>query len=163
MKCGKILGLLQVVCVGLVALMPVTAQAQNVRINKLANAAFGTISNFTIDQKLSQNICVYTTPLGTRYGVTASGSGSSGAFTIASGGNTMPYEVQWAATTGQTTGTSLTAKLQLGSQTTTATTSGCTSGPATTASLIIILRTATVGSARSGSYTGTLTLLVAPN
>ena len=163
MKCAKHLGLLQAVIVGLFALMPVSAQAQRARINKLSDVAFGSITNFAIDQTRSQSICVFTTPLGTRYRVTATGSGTGGAFTLATGGSTMAYEVQWAATAGQTVGTALTSGVPLTNLTTAATRSGCTVAPATSASLITILRSATVSAARSGSYTGTLTLLIAPN
>lgn len=164
MKCGIFLGLLKAVCLCLLALMPVSAQAQNVRITKLSDVAFGSIANFSIDQTSSQSICVYTSPLGTLYQVTATGDGAGGAFTLLSGGSTMPYEVQWAAIAGQTTGTSLTAGLPLSNQATVAEHHLCNgSGPATSASLITVLRSATVGSARSGSYTGVLTLLIAPN
>jgi hypothetical protein len=163
MRCAKFLGLLQVACVALLALTPVSAEAQSVRINKLADFAFGSITNFSIDQRRRRSICVFTTPLGTRYRVTATGSGAGGAFTLVSGGSTMPYEVEWAAASGQTTGTALTSGVALTNLSTNATVSGCTSGPATSASLIAILRSATVSAARSGSYRGTLTLLIAPN
>ena len=163
MACREILGLLQTLGAACFALTSVSAQAQQVRINKLADAAFGTIANFNVDQRRSRSICVFTTPLGTRYQVTATGSGAGGAFTIASGASTMAYEVQWAASAGQTTGTALAAGTALTNLTTAATRSGCTTAPATSASLITILRSATVSAARSGNYTGTLTLLIAPN
>ena len=163
MTCAKFLGLFQAASVALLVLMPVSAEAQRARINKLADAAFGTIANFNIDQTRSRSICVFTTPLGTRYQVTATGSGTGGAFTLATGGGTMAYEVQWAASAGQTVGTSLTSGVALTNLATVATRSGCTTGPATSASLITILRSATVSAARSGNYTGTLTLLIAPN
>ena len=163
MKCAKSLGLLQVACVALLALMPVSAEAQRARINKLSDVAFGPITNFAIDQTNSQSICVFTTPLGTRYRVTASGSGVGQAFTLTTGGSTMAYEVQWAASAGQTVGTSLTSGVALTNLATAARRSGCSSGPVTSASLITILRSATVGAATSGMYTGTLYLLIAPN
>ena len=162
MKCGNKPSLLRAVAL-LVLLAPAAAQAQQVRVNKLVNVAFGTIANFTTDQTIAQNICVFTTPLGTRYEVAATGNGTGGAFTLASGANTLAYEVQWAATSGQTTGTTLNPGVALTFQTTAATITGCTSGPTTSASLITILRTAAIGSARSGSYTGVLTLLLRPN
>lgn len=163
MKCGKILSLMRLACLCLLALIPASAQAQRARINKLTDVAFGTIANFTIDQTRSQSICVFTTPLGTRYRITATGSGAGGAFTLASASRTMAYEVQWAATAGQTVGTALTAGVALTNLTTAATRSGCTTGPATSASLITILRVAAIGAATAGTYSGTLTLLVAPN
>ncbi len=163
MKCVNLPNLLRAIGVALLAFAPASADAQSVRINKLANAAFGTISNFTSDNTRSQNVCVYSTAPSGLYHITATGSGTGGAFTLASGANTMAYEVQWAATTGQTSGTSLTSGVALTGLTSNATASGCTSVPLTSASLITILRTAVVGAAKSGSYSGTLTLLVAPN
>jgi hypothetical protein len=38
----------------------------------------------------------------------------------------------------------------------------CSTGPASSASLIILLRSAALSSARAGSYNGTLTLVVGP-
>jgi hypothetical protein len=75
----------------------------------------------------------------------------------------MAYEVQWAAASGQTSGLSLTAGVEQTNLTSSATSSNCASGPVTTASLITILRTAQVTAARAGAYSGTLTLLIAPN
>lgn len=164
MKCVNLPNLLRMIGVALIAFAPASADAApSVRINNLADVAFGTISNFTSDQTSSQSICIYSTAAGGLYQITATGSGSGGAFTLASGTDTMAYEVQWAATAGQTTGTSLTAGVALTGLTSNATKSGCTSGPSSSASLITVLRTAEIGAAKSGSYSGTMTLLVAPN
>ena len=144
-------------------LMPASAQAQSARITNLADEPFGTITNFSVDQKISQNVCAYQPSSGNIYNVTATGSGSGGGFTLSSGANTINYEVQWSDTTGKTTGTALVTGVALNGQTTNATQSGCTSGPGNTASLITILRTAMIGTARSGSYTGVLSIILAPN
>lgn len=99
MKCGKILRLLQIACIGLVTLMPASAHAaQNARINNLSDVDFGSIANFSIDQTSSQSVCVYSTFPSSLYHITATGSGSGGAFTLSSGSDTMAYEVQWANT-----------------------------------------------------------------
>jgi hypothetical protein len=44
----------------------------------------------------------------------------------------------------------------------TATQQTCNSGPATSASLVVILRTAALSSAAAGSYSGSLTLVIGP-
>ena len=137
--------------------------APQAQISKLGNIGFGTIANFATDLQVSQNICVYSTGTSARYHVTASGSGTGSAFTVASGSQTMAYEVQWSSSSGQTSGTPLASGVALTLQTSGATNATCSSGPATSASLIVILRTATIQAATAGAYGGTLTLIVAPN
>jgi hypothetical protein len=139
------------------------AAAQQARITALTDVSFGTISNFTTDLTLTQNVCVYSTATSGRYRVTATGSGTSSAFTLASGTNRLAYEVQWADAINQTTGDALTAGVALTQQNTSATSSNCAAAPTRTATLITILRTSAIGAAKAGTYTGTLTLLIAPN
>ena len=62
----------------------------------------------------------------------------------------------------QTCGTSLTAGVAKTGFKSTAVAQGCNNGPVTTASLIVILRAATLSSATAGTYNGTLTLILAP-
>lgn len=150
-----------------VALAGTSAQAANeARISSLSDVSFGTITNFAADLVRSQSICVHAkSPPGNNYRVTAAGSGTGGAFLLNSGSSTLPYEVQWSATPAQTIGTQLLPNQALAAQ---HTTSGpgdaddCSKGPATTASLILIVRSAAVGTATSGTYNGTLTLVIAP-
>jgi hypothetical protein len=163
MRWGILIRILCCLGLPLLLLSSVAAYAQQVRVTTLSDVAFGTIANFTSDLINSQSICVYSTGTSGTYHVTATGSGSGGAFTLSSGTNTLAYEVQWSATSGQGTGTSLTAGVALNGLTSTATQQRCTNGPATTASLITILRATAVGAASAGAYSGTLTLLVAPN
>lgn len=139
--------------------------ANSVRISGLSDVAFGTITNFAADSVQSQSLCVYSkSPPANNYSITASGSGAGGAFLLASGSSTLPYELQWSATGGQSAGSQLLANQPLTAQHSGASTSvdDCSKGPATTASLIVILRSAAVSAASSGTYSGTLTLLVAP-
>jgi hypothetical protein len=142
---------------------PDFAQAQQVQISKLTDVAFGTIANFTTDQTNSQSVCAYSSATGGRYSVTASGSGSGGAFTLASGGSQLAYEVQWAATANQTTGVALTPGVALTGQTGNGLTATCFFGFVPTASLITILRASALSAASAGTYSGTLSLLIAPN
>jgi hypothetical protein len=100
--------------------------------------------------------------LGGTYSVTGVGSGSGGAFTLAGPGNTpLPYEVQWSANSGVTSGTKLTANAPLTGQP--ALLLNCVLGLATDASLIIIMRAAAVAAVTAGNYSGTLSIVLAPN
>lgn len=143
--------------------VPALAAPLNARITGLSDLPFGTITNFAADSSLAENVCIYSTaPMG-GYQLTATGSGTGGAFTLASGGNTLAYEVQWNATAGKTTGTQVMAGTPLTGLNSSATQQTCNSGPASSASLIVILRSAALSSAAPGTYNGTLTLLIAPH
>jgi hypothetical protein len=136
--------------------------ADRTRISALADVNFGVITNFGADLVRSQSVCVYSkAPPLDQYRITATGSGSGGAFELSSGSDTLPYEVEWSASAGQSNGTSLVANQALAAQQTTAAADDCSRGPATTASLVVVLRSANLATATSGNYTGTLTLVVA--
>lgn len=149
-------------CAFLLPPVPASA-ADKARITGLSDVSFGTITSFAADSVRTQNICVYSksSPLD-NYRITASGSASGGTFALSSGSNTLPYEVQWSDTSGQTSGAQLSANVPLTGQHSSAEQDDCSKGPATTASLIIVVRSAAVAGAISGSYTGSLTLVVAP-
>jgi hypothetical protein len=139
--------------------------ASSVRISGLSDVAFGTITNFAADSVQSQSLCLYSkSPPANNYRITATGSGAGGAFLLGSGSSTLAYELQWSDLPGQSVGSQLLANQPLTGQNSTASTAvdDCSKGPATTASLIVVLRSAAVTAASSGTYTGTLTLLVAP-
>lgn len=139
------------------------AAANKVRISALSDVTFGTIADFASDSFRTQSVCVYSkSPPLDHYRITASGSGSGGSFELSSGTDNLPYEVEWSDVAGQATGTPLVAGQPLVAQQNTATIDDCSRGPATTGSLVVILRAAAVMGVTSGSYTGTLTLLVAP-
>lgn len=149
--------------VGVLLLPPAPAFADDkVRITGLSDVSFGTITSFVTDSVRTQSICVYSKSKLDNYRVTATGTGSGGAFDLSSGSNTLPYEVQWSDTAGQTSGLQLSPNSPLTGQHSTAEKDDCSKGPATTASLIIVLRAAAVASAIAGSYSGSLTLVIAP-
>lgn len=111
----------------------------------------------------AQDVCVWSNTATKAYTITATGSGTANAFTLSDGSNTVPYSVEWASSIGQTTGTALSTGTASASLTSTATHQTCTSGPADSASLIVGISTANLGTMAAGSnYTGTLTLLVTP-
>ena len=133
-----------------------------VRISGLSDVAFTNVDP-SLDAANAQNVCVWSNT-GTRgYQLTATGSGAANAFTLANASLTVPYTVEWSATSGQTGGTVLTTGTALTGLTSTATNSNCASGPPASASLIVkIASTDLQGMSSASNYTGTLTLLVAP-
>ncbi len=112
----------------------------------------------------SQSVCAWSNTATKGYSITATGSGTGGAFTLASGALTpVPYTVQWNQSSGQSSGTSLTTATALGSLVSTATKPTCNSGPSTTASLIVTIAASDLQDmVAATSYTGTLTLLLTP-
>src|SRR5262245_1877550 len=93
------------VVAGLMVASP--AEAQRVKVTDLSDLAFGSIANLQADAVRSENLCAFSNVSDRGYSVRATGSGSSGAFTLGSGSRTIAYEVQWSGAAGQTTGTSL--------------------------------------------------------
>lgn len=112
----------------------------------------------------AQNLCVWSNTSTKGYNITATGSGTAGAFTLGSGTlPAVPYSVQWSQSSGQSSGTALTRGTALSGLVSTATRPTCNSGPASTASLVVsIADTALQNMTSSTNYTGTLTLVVAP-
>ena len=111
----------------------------------------------------AQSVCVWSNTATKAYTITATGSGAANAFTLANGALTTPYSVQWNATSGQTSGTALTAGTASGSLTSVATQQLCASGPTTSASLIVGIATTDLQTMQATTtYTGTLTLLITP-
>ena len=141
---------------------PLGAQSNNVRITQLSDVAFGSIANLGIDATRTQNVCVFAHTAIGGYRVTATGSAPGGAFALSSGSNALAYEVQWSSSSGQSSGAMLSPNMTLGGQVSAATHQACSNGPATSASLILVLRSTALSSAMAGSYSGTLTLLIGP-
>jgi len=142
-------------------LCPSPALAQKVRITNLSDVDFGTIANLQADSRRSQNICLYSNGTAGGYSVLASGSGSGSAFSLANGPNQLAYDVEWSGQSGQSSGTALSPNVALTGQTSSASHQFCNSGPPASASLIVVLRGSQLAQARQGSYSGTLTLLIA--
>jgi hypothetical protein len=138
------------------------AANDKVRITGLGDVAFGTITNLAVDSVNSQSLCLYSSSGTGGYNVTASGSGAGGAFELASGPQSLPFDVQWSNLSGQSSGAQLTPNVPLTGQVSTASQQTCNSGPATSASLILVVRATALSSATAGIYNGTLTLIVGP-
>jgi hypothetical protein len=145
---------------------PTGARAQQSRVSGLSDVNYGTINSF-VDQTNSQNVCVYsgfqifiwTFPR--PYSVTATGSGAGGAFTLASGPRTLPYEVRWADAANQTTGTQLTAGVTTAGFDNSQTSQTCAGGE--NASLIVTVTGTSLQTASAGSYSGVLSITITPN
>src|SRR5690349_12507525 len=133
-----------------------------IQLTGLTDVAF-TNQDPAVAASNAQNVCVWSNSATNGYYVTATGSGAGSAFTLANGALTVPYSVEWAGSSGQTSGTALTAATALHGLTSAATNPTCASGPASSASLIVKISSASLqGMQAAATYTGTLTLVVAP-
>jgi hypothetical protein len=133
-----------------------------IQLTGLTDVAF-TNQDPTVAAANAQNVCVWSNSSTKGYYVTASGSGAASAFTLANGALTVPYAVEWAGSSAQTSGTALTTATALHGLTSTATNPTCGSGPTSTASLIVKMSSADLQAMQPATtYTGTLTLVVAP-
>ena len=112
----------------------------------------------------AENVCVWSNTSGKTYTVTATGDGTGSAFTLKNSSNsTVPYTVEWAGTSGQSSGTSLTATTASTSFTSGAVDQDCSSAPSPPASLVVKIGTTDLGTLTAGSsYAGVLTLSTAP-
>jgi hypothetical protein len=149
--------------------VPTGARAQlQSRISGLSDVNYGTINSF-VDQTNSQNVCVYSAfrffgfPFARPYSVTATGNGAGGAFTLASGPQTLPYEVRWADAANQTTGTQLTAGVTESGFGNASTNQNCAGGGGENASLIVTITGTSLQTANAGSYSGVLSITITPN
>lgn len=134
-----------------------------VRISGLSDVTFSNVDP-SVRASNAQNICVWSNTSTRGYTITATGSGAANAFTLASGAlPVVPYSVEWAQTSGQTSGTSLAAGTTLNGQTSGAINSDCSSGPSSSASLVVSVASSDLQGMTAGvTYNGTLTLVVAP-
>lgn len=131
-----------------------------VRISGLADVNFGALASLETDAVQSQSLCLYAQ--NNRYSLRADGSGAGGAFVLSGGAANLAYEVRWNDQGGQTNGAGLSPGAVLSGLTTSAQNQNCSgAGPSTTASLILVLPASALSGATQGSYSGTLTLIVA--
>jgi len=139
---------------------PSIAASNKVRVTALSDVSFGTVANLSIDSIANQSVCIFADTVTNGYNVTASGAGPGGSFVLSSGAATLAYDVQWSSSPGQSTGATLSANVPLTGQVSSATQQSCSSGPASSASLIVVLRSAALSSAAAGTYSGNLTLVI---
>jgi hypothetical protein len=148
--------------------------SSNISITKSVQAQITDISDMSASWSIGQsaialysNVCIYSST--GSYKVTASGSGTGSAFTLASGSNTLPYSVVWnAGGAGNlgTTGTTLSATVQSTSFTNAGTASAtCSGGGANDTARVnvnVLQSDITAASSSATPYTGTLTMLITP-
>ena len=133
---------------------------QLARISALNDIALGTWTG-TGGLSGSDSLCVWTTT--GAYNVTATGSGAGGAFTLDDGsGGTLAYAVEWADTAAAGAGSAMTAGAALNGQNAAATSTTCNGGANLDATVLVDVIEADLAAASYGNYTGTLTLVVAP-
>jgi hypothetical protein len=163
---ARVLPRLALVAIGVASSLLFPAEAiaasNKVRITNLTDVAFGTVANLSVDTVRSQSVCLFADTNTNGYTITATGTGPSGAFELTSGLTPMNFEVQWSGSAGQSSGTQLTPNVPLTGQVSAATHQTCSNGPATSASLVLVLRSSALSSAKAGTYNGTLTLIVGP-
>lgn len=161
LSAGMVKTALGFVLAGICGLPISPAEAQRVRLTKLSDVAFGAVSTTTSDISRAQTVCAYVQSLSGHYNVRATGSGIGGAFTLAGSGAPMPYEVQWNGSANQSSGSALVPGQALTGLTAVTVDETCSLLITSSASLIVLLRATDLGQATAGSYTGTLTLVIA--
>lgn len=132
-----------------------------VQISGLSDIAFGTVDP-TAAASNAQDVCVWSNSSGRAYSIIATGSGADDAFSLTDGTNELAYAVEWAGSPGQSSGSALTPATALTGLSSTAVSPTCSGGPTDSASLIVKMTSAELQAAIAGSYTGILTLVVAP-
>lgn len=133
------------------------------RIGGITDLTFGSYSG-SGGLALDDDVCVWTNATGGSYRITAKGSGASFAFLVAKVGDTsktIAYAVNWNNTSGTSGNQPLTAN------TTSSNISGantvstdCSSGPSSTANFQVTFSAGNLLAASSGTYTGTLSLVI---
>ncbi len=135
--------------------------APRARISGLKDIDFG-LADPAQGARASEDICVWSNSATGAYTITASGGGAGGAFELADGEQALAYTVEWAPRPGQIAGDRLESGTTRTNLLAAATRSDCDSGMGT-ASLAVAVDPAQFAAAEpSARYTGSLTLIVAP-
>lgn len=129
-------------------------------ITSLTDVSF-TNADPSVAASSSQGPCVWSNTSTRNYKVTATGSGTAGAFTIANGASVIPYSVGWANSAGATSLTALSAGTASASLASNATNITC-SGSGNSTLQVSIGASDLQNMVATNSYTGTLTLVVQP-
>lgn len=107
----------------------------------------------------NDSVCVYSNASGNLYEVTASSANGSGSFELSDGSNTMVYTVNW--TDSASSQVALTEGAQTSSNLAGSASTSC--ADTKTSSVALSVPAATWTTSPAGTYTDTLTLVVAPN
>ena len=136
--------------------------ADKSRATGFTDIYFGEIGISGSDITASRDLCIYTNSSSQQYSLLAAGSQSSSDFAITSTASAIPIDVQWSDQAGQSSGRTIQPNVTESGFSTNARNQTCNSGPAATASLILTLRGAELAIARAGSYSGWLSITIAP-
>lgn len=132
-----------------------------VRITGISDRAFGTWNgSSTMDS--NDDVCIYTNKAAATYYITATGSGTGGAFELDDGSsNVLPYHVYYNDVTGTTGEVEQTTAIKSAQQSG-ADTSSQTCGGGNNANYHVRIVNTDLLVVPSGTYTGTLTIVVSP-
>ncbi len=133
-----------------------------VQITKVDDLNFANPGFLSTAARLSDDVCVFSTTTG--YNVTLTSlNGAAGAFALSDGTNSFPYAVAW-GTTGFAAGAGspVTAGTALTGQTGDNVNPDCGGAAATNAAFDVTIAAADYNAAPTGTYTDTLTMVVAP-
>ena len=132
-----------------------------VQVSGLEDINFGTFTSGDFDYDYP--LCVYSNTPTARYGVTVTGDGSGGAYTLTNGTDTIPYTLYWNETAGTTVGEMvLSAGVKLGNRSNANQQSYTCSTGGDSANFHIWIQEANMQGITNGTYTGTITVLVDP-
>jgi hypothetical protein len=130
-----------------------------VRVTAVDDLDLGAWSG-TGDLVVADDVCIWTTTGG--YNVTASGNGGTGTdFALTNGTESLTYAVKWGDSAGVATD-NMTSGSPLGTQFSGANSTDCNGGANLTATVEVEILDADLSGADSGTYTGVLTLVIAP-
>jgi hypothetical protein len=135
------------------------AHAQQVRIRQFTNHTINA-TNFNT-RNFNRNLCLYRSAAPLQFSVTATGTGAGGAFTLSSGGNTIPYLVFFNNNTGTTGEQSLTSGIPRSFTLNNNSTQNCTAG--NNGNYHVRILGSAIQAVPAGTYTGTLQIMMAPN
>ena len=129
-----------------------------VRVNNLDDIDLGTFAGGAGDLTGSDNFCIYRNGAG-NFNITMTGSGAGSAFELTDGANTLPFSVSFnnGGANAMTASTPLAG--QAGAFTANDT---CDSGASDNVSVDVTVANGDLASVPAGTYSGTLTMVVAP-
>lgn len=129
-----------------------------VRISDLEDIDLGTFAGGALAGR--DDVCVWSTTRA--YTITASGTGVGFELSGAASGDTLAYSVEWADNAGETSGATMSSGTALTGRTANATSPDCSAGSNPNATVIVEVGEADLAAAAADTYSGTLTLVVAP-
>lgn len=130
-----------------------------IRISDIADLQLGTFNGVN-DLVLGDSVCIYKNS-GALYSITAAGNGAGGAFTLTDGTRTVPYSVTWQDNVGTVTLVSGVPANARGNAFTANTT--CNNTGSNNATFTVrVLKADLLNALQAGTYSGVLTLMVAP-